>query len=458
LIAPAPNSEALPELRLKELQGELRTNVYRFLMRLRFVVAPVPLLLGALVAVTDDMTWRRAVLGFALGTALIASFVEDHRVRRREPPSLEPPLSVIAFLQSLVMLCSGGVASPVVLAMLLVAFVSSTMLERRVALRLVGAFIAVVWCAALLEQTRWLGPLVPKLFRPEPGWGPGWVFTLVLALVESLVFAVSLELGARIRVAFADLLSRVDQARVAALRVHAERADELTKLSGEIAHELKNPLASVKGLAALLAREAQGEAAENLAVLRGEVDRMQRILDEFLNFSRPVVPLTMETLDLAELTAEVCALHEGWCRTRGVALELSHRAPVSVVGDARKLKQVLVNLLQNALEVTPEGGTVRVRVASDPRGARVVIEDEGPGIDARIAARLFEAGVTTKPRGSGLGLVVARGLARQHGGDITLESPPGGGAVAVLSLACSPVSESHSDAESHTQPAVEGTP
>jgi signal transduction histidine kinase len=173
-------------------------------------------------------------------------------------------------------------------------------------------------------------------------------------------------------------------------------------------------------------------------VLRREVDRMQAILDEFLNFSRPLVPLAVGRCDVGELAREVGALHEGICHERGVALEV-REASVPVPCDPRKVKQILVNLVQNALEASPPGAAVELEAAATlDGGARVRVLDRGRGLDPAMGDSVFTPGYTTKPRGSGIGLTIARSLARQHGGDLLVSPRPGGGTVAELSLPARP--------------------
>jgi signal transduction histidine kinase len=164
---------------------------------------------------------------------------------------------------------------------------------------------------------------------------------------------------------------------------------------------------------------------------------MQSILEEFLNFSRPLVPLALGTNDVGALCREVALLHEGLAQERGVALEVE-AAAVPARCDPRKVKQVLINLVQNALEASLPDAEVRIEAEPLAGGARVRVLDRGRGLDATLSASVFDPGVTTKPRGSGIGLTVARALARQHGGDLVLVPREGGGTIAELTLPADP--------------------
>src|SRR5581483_5526596 len=103
-------------------------------------------------------------------------------------------------------------------------------------------------------------------------------------------------------------------------------------------------LASVKGLAALVAKDVDGRTAECIGVMRREIDRMQGILDEFLNFSRPLVPLAQEDVDVVALCADTAALHEGLATDRGVTIRVESSPAITARCDRRKVKQILVNL------------------------------------------------------------------------------------------------------------------
>jgi signal transduction histidine kinase len=204
-------------------------------------------------------------------------------------------------------------------------------------------------------------------------------------------------------------------------------------LSGEIAHELKNPLASVKGLAALAELE-QARAPERLRILKHEIERMEGILTEFLNFSRPLVPLTQEETDLDTLCLRVLELHEGLASDRNIALSAPTGGPMPVRCDRRKVQQILINLVQNAIDASSAGGEVSITIDDETDDRVVRVLDRGHGIPAELKARVFEPGVTSKPRGSGLGLTIVRLLAAQHGGSVTLRDREGGGCVAELRL------------------------
>jgi signal transduction histidine kinase len=253
--------------------------------------------------------------------------------------------------------------------------------------------------------------------------------------VLSVVLVVMRVASGAIRASLDSMLARSVGAQQESLRAHAERTEELTALSAEIAHELKNPLASVKGLAVLLVQHLpEGKGAERLAVLRREVDRMQATLEEFLNFSRPLVPLALGTCDVAALCREVAVLHEGMAQERGVALE---PPPGRVLArcDPRKVRQILINLVQNAIDASPIGRAVELLAEADGEGAAVLrVLDRGRGIEPSLGDTAFKPGVTTKESGFGLGLTIARALARQHGGELALRPREGGGTEAAVTL------------------------
>jgi len=166
-----------------------------------------------------------------------------------------------------------------------------------------------------------------------------------------------------------------------------------------------------------------------------EIGRMTTVLDEFRNFSRPLSGLTRTEVSLPDLASSIVALHEGSAARRAITLLAESREPVSLACDAQKIKQALVNLIQNAIEATPRGGRVVVRVWAESSDCAVVqVTDQGPGIDAALRDKLFTPGFTTKDGGTGIGLVVARSVIEQHGGTLNVESAPSGGCTATVRL------------------------
>jgi signal transduction histidine kinase len=284
---------------------------------------------------------------------------------------------------------------------------------------------------ALPQLAGWL-PMLPLSYLGAPP--RPWMFAI--ALLMFLLIIMINAVGAAIRGTFDDMLREALAQRDELLATHRSYSRALESMSGEIAHELKNPLATVKGLTQLMVREAgRAQPTERLEVLSSEVVRMQGILEEFLNFSRPLVPLSVSAVDLVALCDEALVLHEGLAAQGEIRLERVGQGPVRSVCDARKVKQVVMNLLHNAIEASPPGGQVILEVDANSIGeARVSVKDTGAGLPPEVASRAFEAGVTSKAKGSGLGLTVARALARQHGGEVTLTNRTGGGCVAELVL------------------------
>jgi two-component system sensor histidine kinase HydH len=411
------------------------SEIVRRLAFLPVFVAPVALV-ALYLAIDDGTPWRRAGLAILGLVGVLGSLRVLTSGQLRRPNWRLVPAKLLLVIGAAASVCAltGGLESPFLPALLPMTFMSALALGPRITSGVVAVLIALVWTFVLLAVTGRVDHFVPAAFGGGPRAGHGDVLLFTAAGVLTVALPWLTFLGGLLRRTYLDVFTRTVQVRDEAVRTHAEHAQVLTALSGEIAHELKNPLASVKGLAALLARDLpEGKAAERLSVLRREVDRMQSTLEEFLNFSRPLVPLQVRAVELGEVAENIVALHEGMARERGVGLQLDRVAtPVSC--DPRKIGQVLVNLVQNAIEASGPGGTVEIEVRGESGRARVDVRDRGRGLDPGLGERVFEPGVTTKDRGSGLGLSIARGLARQHGGELVLGPREGGGTVATLTL------------------------
>jgi signal transduction histidine kinase len=425
-----------PPLGQREIQDEEFSQLFGRMSGARLFALPVIAGLALWLARVEPAAWRRAALAL-FTVAIVAFFVSEwvRWLRRGFTPGAVPRNLVTAVLGQLTITSiSGGLGSPFVYVSVPLGMMSGVFLAwpASVALALVQA--TTVWTLAVLGATGAVPDLNLSLFGggARVGAPPAYLFTHAAILTLALVFASGA--GRAIRWSFERIVQRKLAAQQESLDAHAQRAEELTAMSAEIAHELKNPLASVKGLANLLADgAADAKATERLAVLRREVERMQSILDEFLNFSRPLVPLALGDVDVGSLCREVAALHEGLARER--ELELAVRAgPAAARCDPRKVKQILINLVQNAIDASPRGAEVELEAAVADGAVRVRVLDRGRGVDPAVEGALFSPGATTKPSGSGLGLTIARALAVQHGGALRLEPRAGGGTVAELVL------------------------
>ncbi len=426
-----------PLERLREIQSEEIDRIFGKLIAGRLIISPAMAALAIGVAIVEPAPWRRALLLLVSVALVLVSAYELWRYRRIgvAPSAVAFNLGLGTAGQLLVTAISGAIESPVLLLVLPLALFNGLFI-RPFAVRAAyaGAQIFCIWGMAAAEIFRWVPDLNLEVFGGGPRGGHNDLHLLTTAFVATAVVLVANTVGRALNSIFLGMLQRALQARDESLKTQAERGRDLTALAGEIAHELKNPMASVKGLAALLTKDLpEGKGAERVGVLRREIDRMQEILDEFLNFSRPLVPLSLAEADLSALSQEVAALHEGLCRDKGIGIQVRGRCP-EVRCDSRKVKQVLINLVQNAIEASRAGGTVEIELAESVLGVRLDVMDRGPGLSAELAQRLFAPGVTTKQRGSGLGLTIARALARQHGGEVTLEARDGGGCVAALTL------------------------
>jgi len=421
----------------KAIEREELARIFGHLVLVRVIVIPLILLLVGWLAWVEPATWRRAVLAAAMVLIPLFFLVEwvRYRLQGMTRGALAVNLGLAVLVQLALSFASGGVESPFLLAAIPLGIITSVAFNPPSQLLVPLVQVGAVWMMAACNASGAIPDYNLAVFGGGARNGPDVAHVWAMATAYSLVLVASQLLGRKLRKTYATILRRELAAQQEALRDHKEQAEELTALSAEIAHELKNPLASVKGLASLLGQHLpDGKGAERLGVLRREVDRMQSILDEFLNFSRPLVPLALGDADVSALTREVAALHEGLARERAVHLTVEG-AGVTARCDPRKVKQVLINLVQNALDASQRGAEVRVvSEATGEGGALVRVLDRGTGVDPALGDSVFSPGVTTKPNGSGLGLTIARSLARQHGGDLVLRSRSGGGTEALLML------------------------
>jgi two-component system, NtrC family, sensor histidine kinase HydH len=205
-----------------------------------------------------------------------------------------------------------------------------------------------------------------------------------------------------------------------------ERLFAVGQLAAGLAHELRNPLASVAGAAGILQRNANLEPKhqECLEIINKESQRLNCLLTDFLDFARPRPP-RYQSVDVASVLASVIQLAAHGVGHRPVDLR-NEAAPglPTVEGDPEMLKQLLLNLVINAIQAMPDGGQVLVSAALRDGKMLIRVDDQGSGIPAEIRDKIFDPFFTTKDRGTGLGLPVAHQIAEQHGGILRAEANP----------------------------------
>ncbi len=213
----------------------------------------------------------------------------------------------------------------------------------------------------------------------------------------------------------------------------AQKMDALGQLAGGVAHDFNNMLAGIMGYAELLVLEATGPARGHAAEIASNCERAAALCQQLLAFSR-TSGVARRAVDLHAVVSQTVELfRHGVDRRLEVHLDLAAR-PAGVIGDEHLLANALLNLLINARDALPEGGTITVsttrRAGEDGELVVLTVADSGPGIPAPVLSRIFEPFFTTKPdgKGTGLGLAAVYGIVQQHGGQVVVESPPGCGA------------------------------
>jgi signal transduction histidine kinase len=252
------------------------------------------------------------------------------------------------------------------------------------------------------------------------------------------------------------VVRRLEQSEREALR--AEQLAAVGQLAAGMAHELRNPLTAIKILVQAAAEQSDqaGSLASDLAVLEEEITRLERLIQTFLDFARPP-RLETKLFDVRELVNQTLRLISGSAAQQAVQINCeTPDQPVLIEADPIQIRQVLLNLLLNALDALPKGGTVSLQISVGNQGRDELplpahlptsdkrqwlcmrLVDNGPGIPAKLGQRIFEPFVSTKETGIGLGLSICKRIVEAHGGVIVAQNGPQIGAVFTVVLPLAP--------------------
>jgi signal transduction histidine kinase len=207
-----------------------------------------------------------------------------------------------------------------------------------------------------------------------------------------------------------------------------EALARLGEMAAVVAHEVRNPLAGIKGVLQVVGQRLPGESREARALrdATARLDGLKELTEELLLFARPRSPQHVP-LGLLALVRETAALLRADGAFQGLAIE-TRGDPGELRGDPEQLRTVLLNLLRNAAEAAELKGRVVVEVRDRARVVELSVDDTGPGVPEELRERIFEPFLTTRAHGTGLGLAIVRRVVEAHGGEVLVERGPGGGA------------------------------
>lgn len=246
-----------------------------------------------------------------------------------------------------------------------------------------------------------------------------------------LIFSL-LILGWGLVIAVFWLLRRQDEQEKQLAKQH--ELARLGEVGAVLAHEIRNPLAGVKGYGQLLVeRLPAGQEKSFASLIVGESERMEALVDDILLYTR-CEQMTTAKCHLAEVAASVVKLLSLQAADSGIKLVCAIPTDLTAYCSAEGVRRILLNLITNAVQASPQGGQITVSGKYEEQWAKISIADSGSGISAEMAPLLFEPFRTSKARGAGLGLAVCKKIVDDCGGDIAADNLPGGGALFTVRL------------------------
>lgn len=402
--------------------AQVRAVGTAFLRARPLVVAPIAVINAVILSQSGAPVAQRLAIGGGIAIALVLFVVERWWLRRAVVGERWLAISLACTSAALAAACavSGGITSPLLPLTIAPIVVAAAAFGRTATTIMTSAFgLALAIALALLPDGTPF-PAIPQPYaRAMTVTGFAGLLLLAYAGVAGLV-------GAYVRAG--EVLERM---RLATIEEAASRMRATEQVGAKVAHELKNPLAAIKALLQLLRDRVDDKGTKRLEVALAEVDRMDGIVRDYLAFARPLADLELAPVELRALADDVIAVLEARAELARVALTATG-GRCTVTADARRVREAVFNLVDNALAASPAGGHVTIEI--EPQA--ITITDTGAGLSPELAAA--PAFTTTRTEGTGLGLTIARAAIAQHGGALVFTPRPGGGTIARVTLPSDP--------------------
>lgn len=411
---------------LEVLQSRERLRVGQRFLRLRPRIAGVAALgNAALLATSDAPASQKVALCLAFATTIAGFFVEAWWLSRRTLTEnwLLTSLALTLLALGVGAGLSGGLTSPVLPLLFAPAVVGFAAFARaRQSWLLLGETLALLVTLGALPPFAALPALPAGALHGMLGISSAASLSLLAVGVIGLVDAHS------------GIAAELDRLRSDLLQEAERRALSVEHLGAQVAHEVKNPLTAARGLVQLVERHVTDEKdKQRLVVVVSEVDRALSVLQDYLSFARPLSDLKLAPVKLLPLLEDAAGVAEARLRDKGLTLRISGE-DLEILADRQRLRDAVLNLLLNAVAALPPGGNIELNVAKSGARVQLSVTDDGPGMSPELLAKLGQPFASETEGGTGLGVLLAESVTRQHGGDLRFESEPGKGVRALLEL------------------------
>ncbi len=219
----------------------------------------------------------------------------------------------------------------------------------------------------------------------------------------------------------------------------SERLSLMGQMVASIAHEIKNPLGSIKGAVQILKDKTTpaNDRTEFTSIIEKEVNRLDSVVGDYLSYAKPT-PINKTDLDAGELLSTILRQMLNEFEKHHIEIQFEPRSFPHIMGDKNRLHQLFLNIIINAMQAMPDGGTImienRLRSDDSPKSVEITIADTGKGIAPDNLVKIFDPFFSTKAHGTGLGLATAKTIVDEHGGQIKVDSAPANGTTFTITL------------------------